>query len=160
MKSVANYGNAAFKTALVKARQWCTAEERCIWDVIQKLKRLECSAPDINRIIEQLNQEGFLNEQRYANAYTSGKFRISKWGKIKITSGMRMKKIPERMITIALNNIDPEIYRDCLVTLLRKKQDEIRSETPAEMRQKIVRFALQKGYESELVFSILRTNEE
>ncbi|MEI6750555.1 MAG: RecX family transcriptional regulator, partial [Bacteroidota bacterium] len=111
MKSVANYGDAAFKTALVKARQWCTAEERCIWDVIQKLKRLECSAPDINRIIEQLNQEGFLNEQRYANAYTSGKFRISKWGKIKITSGMRMKKIPERMITIALNNIDPEIYR-------------------------------------------------
>jgi len=153
-------GEEGFKIALAKARQWCASEERCPLDIKLKLIKLECSPTDINLILEQLSQEGFTNEQRYANAYASGKFRISKWGKIKIASGLRMKKIPERFITIALNGIDPQDYRECLKILLKKKQKELKNITSPQIKNKLVRFALQKGYESELIFSLLRMSEE
>jgi regulatory protein len=159
MNFKANSGEEGFSTALAKARQWCAIEERCAWDIKLKLIKLGCSLNDISRIIDQITNEGFINEQRYADSYVSGKFRISKWGKVKIISGMRMKKIPEIIITHSIDTIDQETYRNSLVTLLKKKQQELRSETPEHKRQKLVRFALQKGYESELIYTLLGTNE-
>jgi regulatory protein len=160
MNLAAGSGEEGFKIALAKARQWCASEERCPLDIKLKLIKLECSPSDINRILEQISQEGFTNEQRYANAYASGKFRISKWGKIKIASGLRMKKIPERFITTALNGIDPQDYRECLQKLLKKKQKEFKNITSPQIKNKLARFALQKGYEREMVFNLLGTKEE
>jgi regulatory protein len=151
---------AGFKTALAKARHWCASEERCISDIRLKLMKLDCPSSDISKIIELVSEEGFINEQRYANSYVSGKFRILKWGKIKIASGLRMKKIPEMMITNALKRIEEPAYRNCLETLIKKKEYELKN-LPAEgKRQKIVRFALQKGFESEIVYEIIRSIKE
>jgi regulatory protein len=149
-----------FNPALGKARRWCASEERCPYDIKLKLIKLECPPEEITRIIEQITEEGFINEQRYANAYVSGKFRISKWGKIKITAGLRMKNIHDEIITNALNIIDNETYRDCLRSLLIKKQKELKSLPALVKRQKLARYALQKGFETELVFSILKTSED
>jgi len=160
MNPVANSGEECFKSALAKARQWCASDERCPLDVKLKLIKLECSPTDINRIIEILTQEGFISEQRYAVAYTSGKFRILKWGKIKIASGLRMKKFSEKIIADALIHIDEEAYRVCLQTLLKKKQKELGRLSSKDLRHKLARFALQKGYEYELVFTILNALKE
>lgn len=157
MNSAVNSGNDGFKIALAKARQWCASEERCIFDIKQKLKKLECSSSEINMIIENLIEEGFIDEQRYAMAYSSGKFRISKWGKIKIASGLRMKNVPEKIIADALKSIKSEAYRDCLSRLLKKKQFEIRNQPPGKLKSKLARFALQKGFESEMVYEFLKS---
>jgi regulatory protein len=150
----------SFKAALAKARQWCAIEERCPGDIQLKLKKLNCSQTETELIITQLKQEGFINEHRYASAYVSGKFRISKWGKIKIASGLRMKKIPERFIKDALNEIDPDDYRSCLNSLLKKKRKELKIGTGQEINIKLARFAIQKGFERVIVFDLLGTTEE
>jgi regulatory protein len=159
MNSTTNSGDEVINTFMVKARQWCASEERCGWDIKQKLIKLDCSSSDISRIIDQLTQEGFIDEQRYAYAYASGKFRISKWGRVKIASGLRMKKIPERIIFNALDSIDKDSYSVCLKTLINKKLHELKSESSESKRQKLARFALQKGFESELVYTLLRSTE-
>jgi len=157
MNTKANSVEESYKTTLAKARQWCASEERCELDVKLKLITLDCSAADISKILKQLTQDGFIDELRYAKAYASGKFRISKWGKVKIASRMRMKRIQENIISTALNNIDNESYLECLIALLKKKQHELKSENPEAKRQKMARYALQKGFESELVYQILRS---
>jgi regulatory protein len=160
MNAAAGCIGEGFKTTLAKARQWCAAEERCPQDIRIKLMKLNCPQSDIDSIIDQLSEEGFINEQRYVRAYVSGKFNISKWGKIKIASGLRMKKIPERFISDALNEIDQDEYRNCLIRLLKNKQKELKNGPAPEIKFKLARFALQKGFEREMVFNQLGTKEE
>ena len=150
----------SWKVALEKVRHWCASEEHCLWDAKHKLVRLECTSSEIEQILQLLTEEGFIDEKRYARAFTNGKFKLFKWGKNKISSEMRMKKIPEPFITKALESIDADTYRECLAGLLKKKKRELPGETPPAMKQKLVRFALQKGYEAEMVYSLLRMNDE
>lgn len=149
-----------FKIALEKARQYCASDEHCLRDVKQKLLRCGCTSVGINSILQLLTEEDFINESRYALAFANGKFNLFRWGKNKIASELRMKKIPEQLIHKALGNIDTIKYRECLNTLLEKKKHDLAGEKPAVMKQKLLRFALQKGYEAELVYDVLRMNDE
>lgn len=148
------------KIALEKVRQWCASDEHCLWDAKLKLARYGCSASDTNQILELLTEEGFINEKRYALAFANGKFNLFKWGKNKIAAAMRMKRIPEQFVVEAIESIDADAYRDSLMTLLAKKKREIKGESPSGMKQKLIRFALQKGYEAEMVYALLRMNDE
>lgn len=150
----------AYKIALAKIRQWCASDEHCLWDVKQKLARTGSTSSEIDRILYLLTEEGFINENRYSLAFASGKFKLLKWGKNKIAAEMRKKMISDRLINAALNNIALDEYRGSLITLLNKKKRELRGETTSEMKQKLVRFALQKGYEAEMVYAILRITDE
>jgi regulatory protein len=155
-----NSDEESLKTGLAKASQWCASEEQCLWDVQRKLTRLGYSASGISHILQRLAAEDFVNEKRYALAFARGKFNLFKWGKNKIAAALRMKRIPEPFIRIALERIDPEVYLECLNTLLHKKKRELGNETPLVMKQKLLRFALQKGYEAELVFTLLQMTDE
>jgi len=148
-----------YKIALAKARQWCASDEHCLWDVKQKLARFGCTSIEIDLIIRLLTEEGFIDENRYAFAFATGKFNLFKWGKNKIASEMRMKRIPEQFINTALERIDANVYRNCLIALLNKRKRELGSETPSGMNQKLVRYALQKGYEAEMVYAVLRMTD-
>lgn len=150
----------AYKIALAKIRQWCASDEHCLWDVKQKLVRLGCTSSEIDRILQLLTEEGYIDENRYALAFASGKFNLFKWGKNKIAAEMRKKMIPGQFINAALDNIAVNEYRGSLITLLNKKKRVLGGETTSGMKQKLVRFALQKGYEAEMVYAILRMTGE
>ena len=158
--SLGNSDEENYKIAFAKARQWCASEEHCLWDAKQKLTRLGCTSSEISNIIQLLTAEGFINESRYALAFANGKFNLFKWGKNKIASGLRMKRIPEQFISIALESIDVDAYRDSLITLLNKKKRELERETLSAMKQKLILFALQKGYETEMIYAVLRMPDE
>ena len=149
-----------YKIALSKVRQWCASDEHCIWDVKQKLVRIGCTSSEINHILQLLTEEGFINENRYALAFANGKFKLLKWGRNKIASEMRRKKIPEQIIRKALESIAVELYQNTLINLLNKKKSEFGDETPVIMKQKLVRFALQKGYEAEMIYALLLMTDE
>ena len=150
----------SYKIALAKAMQWCASEEHCLWDVRRKLTRLGCDPSDINQILQRLCADDFINENRYALAFASGKFNLFKWGKNKTAAALRMKSIPEQFIARALESIDTAAYRDTLNKLLNKKKHELSGETSLEMKQKLLRFALQKGYEVDMVYALLRMTNE
>lgn len=150
----------SYLIALAKAMQWCASEEHCLWDVRRKLTRLGCDPSDIHHILQRLTTEGFVNENRYALAFASGKFKLFKWGKNKTAATLRMKSIPEQYIARALESIDAAAYHDTLNKLLNKKKRELNGETPLEMKQKLLRFALQKGYEVDMVYALLRISDE
>lgn len=149
-----------YKIALAKVRQWCASDEHCLWDVKQKLVRLGCTSSEIDHILQLLTEEGYINENRYALAFAKGKFNLFKWGKNKIASEMRRKNISGQSINKALESISEDAYRDNLITLLNKKKRQLAGETPSGMKQKLVRFALQKGYEAEMIYVILHMKDE
>lgn len=141
-----------------KAADYCAIQDRCNSEIRSKLKYWNTDNSYIDDIISKLVEEGFLNEKRFAINYAGGKFRINGWGKIKITSELRMRGIPSSLIQEALAAIDEDDYIAYLKEILQKKMRQLGSLSPAN-RQKAVFFAASRGFEPALVSSLLKNND-
>ena len=110
---------------LNKARKYCVYQERCIYDVKQKLLEWRASPQTIESIIRQLEQEDYINEERFAVSFAHGKLRNNKWGKNKIFHALSQKHIPELYVQMGISEIDDEEYISILKSVIRsKKVDE------------------------------------
>ena len=96
--------------------------------------------------------EGFLNEERYAKAFAGGKFRIMKWGKLKIQRELESSGVSPRNIARGLAEISPSEYSQTLLGLVKKKSNQVDDDNIYKKRNKVARFVIGKGYEPELVW--------
>lgn len=141
---------------LQKIRHYCSYQERCISEVEQKLKDLAVQRKKIPGIINQLQKEEYLNEERFAKAFAGGKFRLNKWGRNKIEFEMKIRGIPELMIQEGMAEIDEKEYLRTLRELMIHKFNEIKSDKNANIREKIINFAYGKGYEMEFILVFIK----
>ncbi len=146
------------KTALLKAESWCAYQERSQQEVRNKLYDWNLKPFEVEEVITELILTNFLNEQRFALAYVSGKFNIKHWGKIKIKQGLKLKKVPENLIKKALNTIDYDKYLKTLLTLAEKKAPLIKENNALKKKYKLVNYLVSKGFENDLVFDLLKAN--
>ena len=150
MSKIKKYFNAA--EALSRLQKYCAYSERCHSDVRGKLIELGVYGDKLELVISQLISVDFLNEQRYAEAYARGKFKMNRWGRKKILQGLKFKRISDYCIRKAMAQIDDEVYLETLTDLLTKRQ----SNRPNEPLQKTANYLIQKGYESGLVWNTLK----
>lgn len=143
--------------ALQKLKQYCTYQERCHYEVRQKLYELKAPAKEHDEIIAALIEEDYLNEERFAKQYAGGKFRMKGWGKKKIMNGLREKQINDFVIKTALKEIDEDDYRSTIQEEAEKKFKLLKSEQWMVRRKKTMDYLLQKGYEYELVNGIVNS---
>lgn len=141
--------------ALEKARKLCALEERCRYDVRKKLFDWGVSSGDTEKIINQLVDDKYLDEWRFARMFAGGKFRNNKWGKVKISYELIRKNIAKNIIEDAIRRIDEEEYTEALKKELAKKQRSISAGDGAELKAKLHRFASSKGYEYDLINKVL-----
>jgi regulatory protein len=149
MKSECKY---SFLEAKAKLESLCAYQERCQFEIEQKLRSWGFDQEDQQRLIADLITNRFLDEERFASAYVSGKFRIKKWGRIKIKSHLKQKHISSYSIQKALNEIDADAYWESLVHLAERKSEELKKERDSWAKKaKLMRFLQSKGYESDLI---------
>ena len=117
--------NLRYTEILENLRHYCAYRERCLQEVGAKLKDLQVKDRTSERIINELIKENFINEKRYAEVFTRGKFRINKWGKLKITAELKMRNIPEKYILAGLLEIDDDEYQKTLRSLIEKKSESV-----------------------------------
>ena len=139
---------------LEKARKYCAYQERSIFDVKTKLIGWNVSETVISEIILQLKKEDFINEDRFALAFATGKLRNNKWGRNKISYAMMQKEIPELTIQIALNSLDEKEYLQTLKSVLASKN--INDDNEFRKNGKLVKYAQQKGFQAELVWKVIK----
>jgi len=144
-----------YREALKRAAALCSRQEQCSSHVLEKLKHWDVSEEDSRRIIELLQQEKYVDDQRYALSYTRDKFRLNGWGKVKIGVMLRRKGIPDSMIKKALNEIDDESYFRACARLIAEKSSSLKEKNPFARKGKLFRHAAQRGFESELIHRIL-----
>jgi regulatory protein len=144
------------KQALSKAMALCAGQEYCEADVRSKLRGWGAQSSDIDEIISELIKESFIDDLRYAVSYASDKVRLNQWGRVKIRYMLSAKKISGQTINKAFEEIDEEVYSETLRELLVKKERTLRSEKDAwTKRQKLIRFALGHGFETDEIIKIL-----
>jgi regulatory protein len=144
-----------YKTALAKAMAICSRSEHCIDDIKTKLRSWNIEEHDSEKIIKILISENFINEERYASSFVRDKFRYNKWGRIKIKAALRMKKIPGDIITSSVNSIDPGLYKKALEDMLIVHRKSVRAKNQYDLKGKLLRYGLSKGFESDLLYDIL-----
>ncbi|MCO5269757.1 MAG: recombination regulator RecX [Brumimicrobium sp.] len=148
----------SFLEAKQKIEAWCAYQDRCHSEVYKKLRSYGLDDEDTNALLADLIVNRFLDEQRFADSYVSGKFRIKKWGKIKIKTQLKFKQVPSSCIQSALNTIDSNEYFQTLYQLAEKKWKEKKG-TPFQIKGKVVLYLQSKGYENDLIFSVLEEME-
>lgn len=138
---------------LEKARQYCDYEERCIQDVRNKLHQWSVQNELVDKIILQLENENYIDEDRYVRAFALGKLRINKWGRNKILFALRSKNIPDLIIQIGLEELDCEEYLQTLKQVLSSKK--IDEKDPYKYSAKLAQYAIQKGFQPSLVWQTI-----
>ena len=145
--------------AKVKAESYCVYQERSQYEIRNKLYEWGLYQKDVEEIICELIESNFLNEERFALAYTLGKFRIKGWGKIKIKQALKLKRIPDPLIKKSLQAINDEDYLLMLKRILEKKARTITETDPFKYRYLLSRYASGKGFELDLISDLLISNK-
>lgn len=143
------------KEATLKLMQFCAYRDRSQKEVEEKLRELRMIPEACEQIIIHLMQEGFLNEERFARSFVRGKFRIKKWGRIKLKQELKQREISAPIIKLALTEINEEEYQSTLFTLAEKKSFLINEPNPYKKKIKLTDHLLRKGYESNLVYEMV-----
>lgn len=142
---------------LEKIRRYCAYQERCVRDVEGKLKDWTVRKKLIPSIISELKKEKYIDEIRYAKAYARGKLRMNKWGRQKIEFELRMKGLPDSVVSLGIKEIDEDEYLKVLKEIITLKKKEFNPEKDLNIREKIINFALGKGYEMELILDFVKS---
>jgi len=148
-----------YNAALKRAAALCSSQEQCSSHIRGKLNSWNLSEEDAERIIDLLKKEKFLDDTRYATFYVRDKFRFNGWGKIKLTVMLRQKNIPPHIIDEAIGQIDPEDYFQTCNRLISEKSASLKESNQFRRKGKLFRFALQRGFESDLIHRILNMEE-
>ncbi|MFN5182276.1 MAG: regulatory protein RecX [Bacteroidota bacterium] len=144
---------------LNQLKNWCAYQERCQHDVNEKLRdmKIKFTPDERDSIVAQLISENFINEERYALAFAGGKFRIKKWGKLKIKSMLKFKEISDYSINKALQSIDSDEYTLVINDLVEKKKRDLKTETNKIKRNyKVLKFVQSRGFETDLILEVLK----
>ncbi len=126
--------------ALDRIKSYCALQDRCQWDVLQKLNEWGLQQATKDHILELLITDKFVDEERFATSFCRGKFKIKNWGKRKITTALKRKNISTICINIGLQEIDDNEYNQVLEKLFYQKKDSLKTKTSLHEKQKLLAF--------------------
>tara|TARA_B100001063_G_scaffold64211_1_gene58227 strand:+ start:1729 stop:2205 length:477 start_codon:yes stop_codon:yes gene_type:complete len=143
-----------------KLEYYCSYQERCHYEVYNKLKGLTRNNDDINQVITKLIDDGYLNETRFSKEFTIGKFNHKNWGRIRIKMELKKRKISTKNIEIGLNELDDGKYLKKLEDLFKRKLEIHSYKMDIYSKKKIFDYFNYRGWEKDLIFKKLNSLNE
>ncbi len=132
-----------------KAGRFCALRERSPVEVFNKLTRWGLTDMEAESVLEALTEDGFIDEQRFANAYCHDRFEFDSWGKQKIRAHIHPHQISTACMEQALQQISDDKYMTKIESLATKKWNLIKEEDTFKRKQKVLNYMLNKGFEPE-----------
>ena len=137
----------------------CAQAEHCQQEMRDKMRRWELDEMVQNRIIARLVKERYIDDERYARAFVKDKIRYNKWGRRKVQQALWQKHIDSDIQQRVLDEIDEKEYLDVLRPLLKQKRKSIKAASDYEQNQKLVRFALGRGFSFDIIRQCLDVDD-
>lgn len=144
------------RSAYLKATAICSRGETCSFDILEKLRKWDLEEDQAREVIDQLKAEKYIDDERFARAYVKDKFRFNHWGRQKIAYMLSSKKISREIQQAAFEEIEAESYSEELARLLKAKEKTLKTEDSFDKRQKLMRFALARGFETDKIFAAFK----
>ncbi len=140
------------KEALSKMETYCAYQERCHKEVFEKLKEMGMIPQVIDHIMVHLVENNYLNEERFSKSFARGKFRIKKWGKLRIIRELALRDISKYNIETALKEIDEQEYLTAFNELAEKQYKKLLQANRLNTRRKFISYLVYRGWESHLIY--------
>ena len=137
----------------------CAQAEHCQQEMRDKMRRWELDETAQNRIVARRVKERYIDDERYARAFIKDKIRYNKWGRRKVQQALWLKHIDADIQQRVLDEIDEKEYLDVLRPLLKQKRKSIKAESDYELNQKLVRFALGRGFGFDIIRQCLKVDD-
>ena len=138
----------------------CAQAEHCEQEMRDKMKRWAIEPDAQDRVIARLIKERYIDNERYARAFVKDKIRYNKWGRRKVMQALWMKRIDNDILHQVLDEIDDKEYIDVLIPLLKQKRKAIKAKSDYELNQKLVRFALGRGFDFSIICQCMDVDDE
>ena len=138
----------------------CAQAEHCQYEMLEKMRRWELPEDAQARVMAKLVKERYVDDERYAQAFVKDKIRYNKWGRRKVEQALWQKRIDEEIRNSVLNDVDDEEYLSVLRPLLKQKRKTIKAKNDYELNQKLVRFALGRGFTFDIIRQCLDVDDE
>lgn len=148
------------KEALLRLSAMCAQGEHCQWEMTEKLRKWELSDEAQARIMERLVKDRYVDDERFARAFVMDKVRYNKWGRRKVEQALWQKHIDEDIRQMVLNDVSDEEYLCVLRPLLKQKRRSTKADSEWEMNQKLLRFALGRGFTFDIIRQCLNVEDE
>lgn len=139
------------EVAKQKIAAFCAYQERCQQEVRNRLYERGIFGDQAEELISWLISEGFLNEERFAKAFAGGKFRMKKWGRLKIQRELKIKKVSPNCIKSGLKEIDEDEYFQALSLVLERKANQLKESDDFKRRYKLQQYLIGRGFEQDIV---------
>jgi regulatory protein len=120
-----------------------------------KLRQWQIQTHDIEKIITNLIENNFINDERYASMFARDKNRFNKWGPLKIAYALRAKRISEAVIKESLAGLESNENESTLIHILNKKASSIKSKSPSDLKAKLIRVGVSRGFEYGRIIEII-----
>jgi regulatory protein len=141
--------------ALQKLRHYCRYQERCHSEVKNKLSELGVNKDEQDEMIMSMIEEDHLDEERFALAFTAGRFKMKQWGRKKIQYALKEKMVNEESIQKAIRQIDETNYIQVLKKLAKEKYSSLKNDPYLVRKKKTLDYLMQKGFEVNLIKTIV-----
>lgn len=141
---------------MARMRGWCDRQERCHKHVQDKLADWGYFGHKAQEIISELIASNYLNEERFARAYVSGRHRIKGWGRKLIVQHLKALRISEPCIKLGLKELDPAEYDQTLDNWIDRKMHQWKGLKPFDRNGKVAQFVIRKGYEADIVWDKIK----
>lgn len=138
----------------------CAQAEHCQQEMRDKMRRWEMDEAVQERVIGRLVKERYIDEERYTRAFVNDKIHYQKWGRRKIQQALWMKRIDNDIQQRVLDEVDDEEYLDVLRPLLKQKRKTTKAQSDYELNQKLLRFALGRGFTFDIIRQCLDVEDE
>ena len=140
---------------LNKLTTLCARGEHCQQEMLDKMRKWEIEEDVQARVMEYLLKEKFIDEERYTRLFVEEKIKFNKWGRKKLEQALYMKRIPRSIYAPILDEVDEDNYEEVLRPLLEAKRKSVTGKSEYEIRGKLIRFALSRGFDMDTILSVL-----
>ena len=146
--------------AYQKLTDLCARSEHCQQEMLEKMQQWGVSEEEQAQVMERLIREQYVDDARFARAFIYDKIRYNKWGRRKVEQALWQKHIDDDIRQRVLDEVDDEEYLDVLRPLLKQKRRSTKAASDYELNQKLVRFALSRGFTYDIIRQCLDVSEE
>lgn len=137
-----------------KLVNYCVYQDRCHYEVEQKMREFLLIDEAKEEIMLYLLQENYLNEERFTRSYIRGKFHIKHWGKAKIKIHLKQKQVPEKLINSCFDEIDEQDYNKTIRKIYEDYYSKQKGLKEYQRKSKAIKYLMSRGFEYEKINDI------